>query len=139
MHDPTVVQLGTTQSTFKQVDNIPGDPATLKAGMVVFQKSDGTFTLTLADGSPAGISLGKSLSATKRTPIVRRGLKVPVLLQSGFTTPTIGGAVSIHATSGKADSSGTAVNAIYASGKLTGIDEDGNEVDVALIDLPGGL
>jgi hypothetical protein len=139
MHDATVVQLGTTQSSFKQVDNVAGDPATLLAGCVLSAKSDGTHTLAVADGAQVGVSLGRSLSNTKRVPMVRRGIRVPVLLQSGFTTPTIGGAVSVHATSGKADSSGTAINAVYSSGLLTGKDEDGSDVNCALIDFPGGL
>ncbi len=147
MHDATVVQLGTTQSSFKQVDNVPGSPATLLAGLVVSSKSDGTFTTTIADGAQVGVSLGRNGSnTTARTPIVRRGLRVPVRLQSGFTNPAIGDPVSVHATSGKADSSGTAINAIYASpyegatdANVTGLDEDGNEVDCALVDFPGGL
>lgn len=139
MHNASVIQLGTTQSSFKQVDNVSGDPATLAAGLVLHAKSDGTFTLAVADGAPVGVSLGRSLSATKHVPVVRRGIRVPVRLQSGFTTPTIGGAVSVHATSGMADATGTAVNAVYSSGLMTGKDEDGNSVNVALIDFPGGL
>lgn len=139
MHDASVVQLGTTQSSFKQVDNVAGDPATLAAGLVLHAKSDGTHTLAVADGAAVGVSLGRSLSNTKRVPMVRRGIRVPVQLQTAFT-PVIGAQVQVHATSGKAvESGGTAVNAIYASGALTGKDEDGNDVNVALIDFPGGL
>lgn len=54
---------------------------------------------------------------------------------------TIGQLVYIN-TNGKGDdpnSSSTVSGAQYASGVLDGIDEDGNEVPVALIDMGGGL
>ncbi len=147
MHSASKVQLGTTQSSFKTVDNVPGSPATLIAGMIVRAKSDGTHTLTVSDGAAVGISLGRNGSnTTARTPVVRRGLRVPVLLQAGFTTPAIGGVCTQHATSGKADSSGTATAGIFAApypgaanALIVGYDEDGAEVNCALVDFPGGL
>lgn len=45
-------------------------------------------------------------------------------------------------TTGKADdaySDSTVSDAVYVSGVLTGIDESGNEVYAALVDMPGGL
>ena len=77
MHDATVVQLGTTQSSFKQVDNVNADPATFLAGLIVVAKSDATFSTTLSQGSLLGVSLGRDESNTKRTPVVRRGIRVP--------------------------------------------------------------
>lgn len=117
-----------------------GDPATFLAGLCVHQKSDGTISLAAADGSKLGISLGRSLSNTKRTAIVRRGLRIPILLANGFT-PTIGAQVQISTTTGKAVSSGTAVNAYYVTAVLTAYDEDGVAISdgAALIDFPGGL
>lgn len=137
--DTNQVQMGATQSSFKNVDNHVG---TIAAGLVCFLKSDDTITTTAADGAALGVSLGKDLSgADKYTPIVRKGSRVPILLQGTGVNPVIGAQVQVHATSGKADSSGTAVNAYYASGELNAILEDGTEsVDlVALIDFPGGL
>jgi hypothetical protein len=138
------VQLGTTQSSFKTVDNLAG---TIAAGKVVHVKSDGTISLAVADGVAIGVSLGKDLSDTARTAIVRRGIGVPILLTTGLN-PTIGTQVNIDDTLGIAKASGagaTGVNAVYASGRVggsgvnAGIDEDGNAVGVALIDFPGGL
>lgn len=138
-HDATKVQLGTTRSSEKSVDNHAGDIA---AGMIVRQKSDGTISSLAADGMPLGISLGKSLSGTSRTAVCRAGLGVPVLLTGGFT-PTIGAAVAISDTTGIAKAyTGTGdayVNAVYASGVLTGVKEDNTTANVALIDFPGGL
>ena len=59
---------------------------------------------------------------------------------NGFT-PTVGAQVQISTTTGKAVSSGTAVNAVYKAISLTGVGEDGvNLADpIALIDYPGGL
>jgi len=137
-HDATKVLLGATQSTMKVVTNAAGS---IPAGKIVRQKSDGTISLAAADGSPLGISIGKELSDISRTAICRAGLAVPVLLTSAFT-PTLGAQVNISDTTGIAIASGagaTAVNAVYASGVLTGVLEDGTTANVALIDFPGGL
>jgi hypothetical protein len=55
---------------------------------------------------------------------------------------TIGGNVYFSDTTGKADdpnSGATVSNAVYVSGQLIGIAEDGTEVACALVDMPGGL
>lgn len=139
-HDATVVLMGQVQSSFKEVDNWAADPATFLAGLCGHLKSDGTVSLASADGSKIGISLGNSLSDTKRTSFVRKGKNVPILLTNGFT-PTVGAQVQISTTTGKAVSSGTAVNAFYASSTKTALQEDGTEAadGCALIDFPGGL
>jgi len=54
----------------------------------------------------------------------------------------IGSNVYFSDTTGKADdpnSASTISNAVYVSGVLTGIAEDGSEVACALVDMPGGL
>jgi hypothetical protein len=138
MHDATKVLMGTTQSSDRTVDSKVGS---LPAGTIVRLKSDGTLSKAAADGEALGISLGKDLSDTDKIAIVRRGLKVPLLLTDSFE-PTVGAQVTIDDVTGigKAAGSGvTGVNATFASGVLTGIAEDGIEVDVALIDMPGGL
>jgi hypothetical protein len=106
-------------------------------------KSDDTVSVAAADGLPLGVSLGKSLSETGRTAICRRGERVPVLLTAAFT-PVIGAQVHISDTTGKAVAAGagaTGMNAVYVSGVLTAVKEDGTEVasGAALIDMPGGL
>lgn len=137
-HDASKVQLGATQSSLKHVDNYAGD---IDAGKIVRLKSDGTISIAAADGSALGISLGKSLSDTSRTAVCRAGLRVPVLLTAAFT-PTVGAQVHISDTTGLAIAAGagaTGMNAIYVSGVLTGVKEDGTTANVALIDFPGGL
>lgn len=140
MHSATTVQLGNIGSNIKEVDNWLADPATFLAGLCCHLKSDGTVSLASADGSKIGISLGRSLSDTKRVPIARKGTRVPILLANGFT-PTIGAQVQISTTTGKAVASGTAVNAFYSYLPTTTLDEDGLAVadGCALIDFPGGL
>lgn len=140
MHSATTIYMGSTQSKIKEVDNMAGDPATFIAGLCVHLKSDGTISLAAADGSKLGISLGRSLSNTKRTAIARKGLRIPVLLANGFT-PTVGAAVQISTTTGKAVASGTTVNAVYVTSTMTAYDEDGTAIadGAALIDFPGGL
>lgn len=140
MHDATKFQMGTTNSNVKEVSSYVGSSTTFRAGLCAHLKSDGTLSLASADGSKLGISLGKDLADAGRVAIARKGLGVPILLTNGFT-PTKGAAVQISTTTGKAVSSGTTVNAVYVSGALTGIAEDGtSEADgCALIDFPGGL
>lgn len=140
MSHSSAVYMGNTKSSFKKIDNWAADPATFLAGLCGHLKSDGTVSLASADGSKIGISLGRSLSDTKRTPFVREGTEVPILLANGFT-PTIGAQVQISTTTGKAVSSGTAVNAFYRTSTLTAYDEDGTVITdgAALIDIVGGL
>ncbi len=148
-HNALRVLMGSTGSSVKEVTNFPGTTS-LEAGLVAHLKSDGTVTKAKSDGTPVGVSLGKDLSDTGRTAVCRKGLRVPIKLKAGWN-PTIGAAVEIDDGEGYAtnDGSKTAVNAVYASGRLDtttkgGIAEgatsavDGT-VGVALIDFPGGL
>ena len=138
MQDASKVVMGATKSTAKEATCYKGD---VLAGLVVRQKSDGTLSLAKADGGILGVSLGKDLSNAGFTSICRKGLLVPVLLTAALV-PVIGAAVSISDTTGKAAAPGagvTAVNAVYASGVLSGLQEDGSYAEVALIDMTGGL
>lgn len=138
MHDATKILMGQTGSSVKEVENRAG---VKEAGLGIRLKSDDTLSTTLADGALIGISLGKSLSNTDRTAIVRRGLRVPVKLASGYE-PEIGEQLGIDDVTGEADEVGagvTACNGVFASEILTGVAEDGTEVDCALVDFPGGL
>ena len=139
-HSATKVQMGTTRSSFKHIDNKAG---VIAAGVAVRLKSDDTISVAAADGSLLGISCGRSLSDTSRTAIVRAGTQVPIKLTAAFS-PTIGAQVHISDTTGLAIAAGagaTGVNATYVSGALTLIDEDGVETAslAAIIDMPGGL
>lgn len=142
-HDANKVLMGTTQSSYKVVTNHNGS---IEAGKIVRLKSDDTISLAAADGSPLGVSLGKDLSDIGRTAIVRKGTRVPLLLTAAFN-PTVGAQVHISDTTGVGIASGagaTGMNAVYASGRLTGggIDETtglATDLGVALIDFPGGL
>lgn len=262
-HDATKVLMGSTQSSSKQGSEVfASNPATFLAGLAVRRKNDGLLSVTLADGGWIGVSLGKSLSDTSKTAVLRAGERVPVLVerqpargivtitsyanlvavtpdtvtvgltaftaQSGAVTPgdatfraatgnnetaaslaaqinahatagalvkataagavvtltaisnaaaadtialsyadlgtatvgatvsgatltdsddtpdylTIGSKAYFSNTSGKADdpnSDATISDAVYVSGLLTGIAEDGTEVLCALVDMPGGL
>jgi hypothetical protein len=144
MHDATKVLLGTTRSSAKDISNFAADPATFPAGTAVRLKSDGTLSVTKAHGTLVGVSLGRSLSDIKKTAVARSGEQVPIILTEGLT-PVIGAAVWVDDVTGHAniaDDGGvttTVTNATYVTGVLEGIDEDGASVDVALIDMPGGL
>lgn len=137
-HEPNKILLGASRSSFKEVDNRKG---TIAAGLAVRLKNDGTLSVAASDGALLGVSFGRDLSNIGRTAICRKGTEVPVRLGAGFE-PVVGAQVNFSDTTGEAVASGvsaTAVNAQYASGKMTGIAEDGTEVSVALIDFPGGL
>jgi hypothetical protein len=139
-HDSNVVKLGTTQSSFKVVDNHIG---AIPAGKVVRLKSDDTLSNAKSDGNILGVSIGRSQSDTSRTSIVRKGTRVPLLLTSNFS-PAVGGAVCIDDTTGLGKATGggvTTTNGVYATAKLDSYDEDGTLTadNVAYIDFPGGL
>jgi hypothetical protein len=138
-HDATKVLMGSSRSSVKEVDNRKG---TIAAGLRVCLKSDDTITTAIADGAALGISMGGPLvKDLARTAIARKALALPIQLTADFT-PVIGAQVNISDTTGKAGTAGggfTAVNAVYASGVLTGVMEDASEVSVALIDFIGGL
>ena len=139
-HSATTIYMGSGQSKTRSVDNYAGDPATFLAGLCVHLNSSGALSLASADGSKLGISMGRSLSDTKRVAVARKGLRIPILLTNGLT-PVVGAQVQISTTTGKAVASGTAVNAVYVTAVLTAYDEDGVAIadGAALIDFPGGL
>lgn len=146
MHDPTKQLLGVTNSSAKDVSNFDADPATYKAGLAVRMNNAGSLALALASGMWAGISLGKSLDSTKKTCVARTGESVPVLLtddEASYAYVVKGQPVYIDDVTGLAnDDAAEDVNvsgAIYVSGVLDGIAEDGTIVKVALVDMPGGL
>ncbi len=83
MHDPTKQAMGVTQSSDRDISNYNSDPATFIAGLAVRQSSTvGVLSVAVGAGMWAGISLGKSLSDTKKTSVLRSGLRVPVLLEN---------------------------------------------------------
>ncbi len=137
MSHSSTVYLGNVQSSHKEIDNRSGAVA---AGLAVYLHSNSGINTTAAAGALMGVSAGRSLSDTSRTAIVRKGLNVPILLDSGLT-PVVGTQVQISTTTGKAVISGTAVNAVYKSAVLACVDEDGAAVTdgCALIDFQGGL
>lgn len=137
-HDASKVVLGSNRSSFRVVDNKVG---AVEAGLAVRLKNDDTISTAKTDGSLMGVSFGKDLSDAGRTNICREGLLVPLLLTAAFT-PVIGAQVAIDDVTGMGKATGagvTAVNAIYRSGVLTGVKEDGTTANVALIDFQGGF
>lgn len=133
-HDATKVVLGGTVSSIKTVRSAKGSVA---AGMICSKKSDGTLESPATTGRLCGVSLGKDMSNAGFSSYVESGDGVPVLLKSGFT-PTQGGTVFYEAATGLcAASSGSAtqLNAVYASGLLTGLTEAGGSASAAIIDF----
>jgi hypothetical protein len=137
-HDASKILLGSTKSNIKEVSSHVG---ALQAGVAVRLNASNALVTASSNAALLGISLGKDLSDTNKTAICRKGLLVPVLLTEGFT-PAIGAQASFDNSTGFAATAGggaTATNAIYASGVLTGIKEDGTTANVALVDFQGGL
>lgn len=89
MHDATKMLLGATDSTAKDVSVHGSDPATFIAGVAVRLKNDGALSVTKSDGSLIGVSLGKSLSDTKKTAVARTGERVPLLIDSESADGTV--------------------------------------------------
>ena len=139
-HNAGKVLMGMTRSSFRHVESKLG---AIAAGLLVRLKSDDTLSIAKADGEALGVSLGKDLSNVGYTAICKSGTQVPIALTASFT-PTIGAQVYVSDTTGLAIASGagaTGINAVYVSGALTRINEDGTETaaGVALIDMAGGV
>ncbi len=80
MHNASVIQLGSSQSSAREVETVAVSPVTWPAGTVARLKSDGTLSKIKADGPFYGVSMGRSLSNTLKTAFARTGLRIPVLL-----------------------------------------------------------
>lgn len=148
MHDPTKVLLGSTVSSDRYVDNNDSAPSTFTAGHAVRLKSNKKLSTLKADGSYYGISLGKSLSNIAQTAVCRAGSGVPILLtddEDDYAYVVKGQKVWIDDATGFAnaeadeDIDSTISDAVYVSGPLDGIAENGDVVKVALVDMVGGL
>jgi hypothetical protein len=142
-HDATKVLLGTTGSSDREgAKAFDSDPASFPAGKAVSLTSAGVLSLAAADGMRIGISLGRSLSNTKKTAVLRAGLRVPILLEDELV-PVVGELVYVDDVTGLAcaddSEDGTVTQAVYVSAVLTGVLEDDTTANVALIDMPGGL
>ncbi len=82
-HDATKCAMGSPGQCDAEVSAHASDPATYVAGLAVRQKSDGNLSVTKADGTWLGVSLGRSLSDHKKTAVCRAGTRIPVLLEQG--------------------------------------------------------
>lgn len=78
MHDSSKVLLGSSRSSDKNITDHDADPASFLAGVAVRLKSDSTVSLVKADGGWLGVSMGRSLSDTKKLSVLRQGEQVPV-------------------------------------------------------------
>lgn len=82
MHDATKVVLGVGLSSAREITSHAADPASFPAGCAVSRTSSAIAQLSLlkSAGMRIGVSLGRSLSDTKKTAVLRTGEKVPVKL-----------------------------------------------------------
>lgn len=80
MHDATKVVMGSVGVSGYNAADFDADPASFPAGTAVRLKSDGTISVTKADGSWVGISRGRSLSSTKKISVVTDGRGVAALV-----------------------------------------------------------
>ncbi len=80
-HDTTKCVMGSPQMSGYEAQDFAADPASFLAGTAVRLKSDGTVSKTKADGAWLGVSLGKSLSETKKLSVLAVGNKVPMLVE----------------------------------------------------------
>jgi hypothetical protein len=80
MHDATKILMGAILSSSKTVSEFDVDPAGFLAGRRVQLADTGLPSLLKSAGMSIGISLGRSLSNTKKTAVGRDGLSVPVRL-----------------------------------------------------------
>lgn len=101
----------------------------IKAAVEADPESHALVSVTVADGE------GSSAQTAAAEDALEGGIQ-------GSDYVTLGAKAYINDTTGLADQSGTGrtiSDATYVSAPLTGIAEDGSEVAVALVDMPGGL
>lgn len=79
MHNASKVLMGSSLSSAKEISTFDSDPATYKAGLCVSLASTGGLSLLKSAGMRCGVSLGKSLSDSKKTSVLRTGEGVPIL------------------------------------------------------------
>ncbi len=159
------LKIGATTFTFKASPSLEGevgavtDNATTAANLVtkinahsvaglLFKASavGAVVTITAKDNATVGTTIDCVYTDTHSADI---GLTVAAsaitFVGGGSTAPdyvAIGSKVYFSDTTGKADnanSGSTISDAIYVSGVLSGIQEDGTEVPCALVDMVGGL
>ncbi len=80
MNNAGQILVGSYGSSDFQASCEPSDPANYPAGRAVRRKTDGTLSLASADGALLGVSMGPSLSDTKKTSVARAGDLVPIEL-----------------------------------------------------------
>lgn len=103
--------------------------AQIKAAVEADEEANALVSVTIAEGESA------SAQAAAAEDALEGGLQ-------GSDYVVLGAKAYINDTTGLADQSGsgrTISDATYVSAPLTGIAEDGSEVAVALVDMPGGL
>lgn len=77
-HSTSQVKLGSSQSSAKALSCHAVDPASFPAGLAVSLGSDGLPSLLKSAGMRIGVSMGPSLSDTKKLAVLRRGERVPM-------------------------------------------------------------
>ncbi len=80
--DVNACLMGSSQSSAKDISQHNVDPASFRAGLKVCMGSDGLPSLLSSAGMPIGISMGPSLSDTKKLAVLRCGERVPVLIEA---------------------------------------------------------
>jgi hypothetical protein len=114
MHNASKVLLGSSLSSAKEISTFDSDPATYKAGLCVSLASTGGLSLLSSAGMRVGVSLGKSLSDSKKTAVLRTGEGVPVQAHLKRATGTITVSSYANLVSGTDDSVSIAGTAFTA-------------------------
>lgn len=153
-HDANKILMGSTRSSLKKgaVSIAVSDVSLFPAGTMVRKNNAGALSVTKADGSLFGVSLGRDLSDAGRIIVLQAGIDVPVLLtdldapNGDYSQAIKGQPVWVDDVTGKATDvhdgvtfNSVVTGAFYTSAAMDGVAEDGSTVKVALIDFVGGL
>lgn len=79
MHSPDKVLMGSVASSIRKSKVFDSDPANTPAGSFVSLASNGSLSLLKSAGMRVGVSMGKSLSETKKTNVCVKGRYVSAL------------------------------------------------------------
>lgn len=135
-HDDSKVVMGTVGSSDSVVTNYDSDPASFPAGTAVKLASTGA--LSKSSGSLVGVSLGESLSDTKKTAVCRAGNRVPILLtdEGEYSTLKVGDITFTALEKGVAGDSITIALTDTESAGEEAVEVDGTDI---VIGMEGGV
>lgn len=133
-HDPSKVVMGVVGSSDRELTMEDGDPATYPAGLALRRTSAGGVSPVSSAGAFIGVSMGASLSDTKKLSVCRVGDRVPVRLkdEGAYSTLVVGDLTFSSVTKDDANDSITIALLDTADAGEEVVTVDGLDIEIAI-------